>query len=110
MKCLTAFLLFCAPSFAQDQQDSNPTNYAYEFEIDNVDAQASEAILKDIKVYSKDLFEAHPTFSQGKFKVTTLFPIPENRVRQYLELYGFYVTTFRIEQDGSVLTTKAEQQ
>jgi len=101
-------MLFCGVSFAQEAQEPSATNYQYFFKIENVSNQADDAIIKDIQTYSKDLFEVHPTFSQGTFKVTTAFPVPQDRITQHLELYGFPVSSLRVLKDGTVLTTENE--
>ncbi|GAB5417388.1 MAG: hypothetical protein Crog4KO_29700 [Crocinitomicaceae bacterium] len=101
-------MLFYGTSIAQEQEE-NTSNYLYEFAILNIDAQADEATIKDIRTYSKDLFEVHPTFSQGTFKIVTDIVVPEDRIRQYLELYGFPVTALVVKKGGQVLTTKAEE-
>lgn len=108
IKCLLAFMLLCGVNFAQEQEE-NSANYLYEFAILNVNAQADDATIKDILTYSKDLFEAHPSFSQGSFKIATNFSVPEYRIHQYLELYGFSVSSLIIKKEGQVLTTKAEE-
>lgn len=108
MRCLCAFMLFCGVSFAQETQEPSAANYQYQFKIENVNNQADDATVKDIQTYSKDLFEVHPTFSQGTFKVSTTFPVPQDRITEYLELYGFPVTSIRIVKDGTILTTENE--
>ena len=109
MQCLCAFLLFCGLSFAQENQEFSPTNYQYTFEVEFVNSQTDEGTIKDIRSFSKDLFEVHPDFTQGAFKVSTSFPVPEDRVIQYLGQYGFNVTAIRVEKDGKVLTTETSE-
>ncbi|MDB2657142.1 hypothetical protein N9Y60_03705 [Crocinitomicaceae bacterium] len=109
-QCLCAFLFFCGLSFAQENQELSPANYQYSFEIEFVSAQADEGTVKDIRAYSKDLFEVHPTFVQGTFRVATSFSVPEERVIQHLGVYGFNVTSIQVEKDGKILTTKNEEE
>ena len=106
-KCLLAFLLFSGIIFAQEQEIS--LNYKYTFQIENVNTLADDAIVKDIKTYSKDLFEVHPSFAQGKFEVATSFEVPTDRIEQYLSLYGFTVTEVVTQKDGKILTTKTKE-
>lgn len=109
MQCLCAFLLFCGLSFGQENQEFSSTNYQYTFEIEFVNEQTDDGMVKDIKAFSKDLFEVHPDFTQGTFKVSTYFPVPADRVTQHLGLYGFNVTAIRVEKDGKVLTTETSE-
>jgi len=107
MKCLCAFLLLAGLSFGQENQELY--SYQYSFEVEFIPAQADEGTIKDIKAFSKDLFEVHPNFSQGVFEVFTSFPVPTDRLTQHLASYGFTVTAIRVELDGKVLTTETSE-
>jgi hypothetical protein len=90
-------------------QEGAKDSYTYRFQIENISTQVDEADVKQLQSYAKDLFEAHPQLQNGTFTITTWFPVPENRVRQYLEMYGFPVTTFEVTRNGEVLNSKNEQ-
>jgi hypothetical protein len=105
-----AFLFMAGLSFSQENQEPSPTDFQYAFEVEFVNEQADEGTIKDIKSYAKDLFEAHPTFSNGAFRVSVPFSVPADRVTQHLGLYGFTVTSIRIVKDGKVLTAENLEQ
>lgn len=109
-KCLCAFLLFCGLAYSQENQEGNSGTYQYEFEVEFVNAQTDEGMIKDIRSYAKDLFEIHPTFIDGSFKAETSFEISIDRIPQYLGVYGYNVTAVRMEKDGKVITTETSKQ
>ena len=109
IKCLLAFMFVSGAVVAQEHSE-NSASYSYEIQLENVNSQSSDAIIKDVQTFAKDLFEAHPKFAAGIFSVETDFQVEEDRIRQYLELFGYTVSSVRIVHEGKVLTAKTIEQ
>lgn len=78
--------------------------FMYSFSIQDINDLSPDADIKTIQAVCKPIFEAHPKFHNGVFRISTNFAVSLDRIEQILLENGFTISDIRVINSKPVHT------